>query len=88
VVPAGFPSSADDYIEQTLDLNERLVDHPAATFFIRVAGESMRDAGVNSGDILVVDRAVEPGNGKIVVAAVNGELTLKRLRVRDGRLFL
>jgi DNA polymerase V len=48
----------------------------------------MRDAGVNSGDILVVDRAVEPGNGKIVVAAVNGELTLKRLRVRDGRLFL
>jgi DNA polymerase V len=86
--PAGFPSPAEDYIDKKIDLNEHLVRHPAATFFVRVDGDSMRDAGVASGDILVVDRALEPKDGSIVVAALDGELTVKRLRRRDGKLFL
>jgi DNA polymerase V len=77
-VQAGFPSPADDYIERQLDLNDLMVKHPAATFFVRVEGESMRDAGIHTDDILVVDRSVEATNGKIVVAVINGEFTVKR----------
>lgn len=80
-VQAGFPSPADDYIENHLDLNELVIKHPAATFFVRVDGDSMRDAGIHSGDLLVVDRALQPAHGKIVVAVVNGEFTVKRIRV-------
>ncbi|MHC1788707.1 LexA family protein [Solidesulfovibrio sp.] len=87
-VSAGFPSPAEDYIDKKLDLNEHLVRHPAATFFVRAAGDSMRDAGVASGDILVVDRAVTATDGHIVIAALDGELTVKRLRRRNGRLYL
>lgn len=87
-VPAGFPSPAEDYIDKELDLNEHLVKHPSATFFVRVAGDSMRDAGISPGDILVVDRAVEAQTGHIVIAALDGELTVKRLRKQNGRLFL
>ncbi len=78
-VPAGFPSPADDYVEKTLDLNELCVKQPAATFFVRVEGESMLGAGIHPNDILVVDRSIEPVPGKIVVCALNGELTVKRL---------
>ncbi len=87
-VPAGFPSPAEDYIDRRLDLNEHLIRHPTATFFVRAAGESMRDAGVAPGDILVVDRAVEARDGQIVIAVLDGEMTVKRLRRRDGRLLL
>jgi DNA polymerase V len=87
-VSAGFPSPAEDYLERALDLNELCIAHPAATFYVRASGDSMRDAGIKSGDILVVDRAVEARPGKIVIAAVDGELTVKRLRCLDGRLFL
>jgi len=87
-VQAGFPSPAEDYIDKKLDLNEQLVRHPAATFFVRVDGDSMRDAGVASGDILVVDRAVEPRDGHIVIAALDGELTVKRLRRKNGQVLL
>ena len=87
-VPAGFPSPADDYIDRKLDLNEHLVKHPAATFFVRVHGDSMTEAGITTGDILIVDRALEPQNGSIVIAAVNGELTVKRLKKTAGRLLL
>lgn len=87
-VPAGFPSPAEDYIDKKLDLNEHLVRHPAATFFVRVTGDSMRDAGIASGDILVVDRAIEARDRHIVIAALDGELTVKRLRRKNGRLFL
>ncbi|EPR44311.1 Peptidase S24/S26A/S26B, conserved region [Desulfovibrio sp. X2] len=87
-VPAGFPSPAEDYIDRRLDLNEHLVKNPAATFFVRVSGDSMRDAGITSGDILVVDRSLEPRDGAVVVAALDGELTVKRLRTRRGRLYL
>jgi DNA polymerase V len=78
-VSAGFPSPADDYLDRKLDLNEHLVKHPAATFFVRVAGDSMIGAGINDNDILVVDRSLEPCSGSIVIAVVNGELTVKRL---------
>lgn len=83
-VPAGFPSPADDYIEGQLDLNEYFVDHPAATFYVRVTGESMTGAGISPNDILVVDRSLEAVHGKIVIAVVNHELTVKRLFRRGG----
>lgn len=78
-VQAGFPSPADDYMEGKLDLNEHLVKHPAATFFVRAAGYSMIKAGIHPGDILVVDRSIEAKHGKIVIAVVDGQLTVKRL---------
>ncbi|WP_080502755.1 LexA family transcriptional regulator [Neochlamydia sp. EPS4] len=77
-VSAGFPSPAENYIEKRLDLNELLVKHPASTFFVRVQGDSMHEAGVFSGDILVVDRSLEPLSGKIIVAIVNGEFMVRR----------
>ncbi len=87
-VAAGFPSPADDYIENTLDLNDFLIEHPAATFFVRVTGDSMTGAGINSGDILIVDRALTPRSGSVVVAILNGEFTVKRLSRLNGKIFL
>lgn len=78
-VEAGFPSPAEDHIEATLDLNELLIEHPAATFFVRVAGDSMIEAGIHPSDVLVVDRSKTPIHGNIVIALVNGEYTVKRL---------
>lgn len=87
-VSAGFPSPAGDYVEGRLDLNQHLIRHPAATFFVRVTGDSMIGAGIHSGDILIVDRAVEPTDGKVVVVALDGELTVKRLSRSNGRVVL
>ena len=87
-VSAGFPSPADDYIEKTLDLNDLLVQKPAATFFVRAEGESMLGAGIHSNDILVVDRSIEPVVGKIVICALNGELTVKRLKSITNEIVL
>lgn len=87
-VRAGFPSPADDYIDKCLDLNELLIRHPAATFFVRASGDSMSGAGIHSGDILVVDRALEPSHHSIVIAALDGELTVKRLVREGGKVFL
>lgn len=81
-VRAGFPSPADDYIEGRLDLNEHLIHHPAATFFVRAEGDSMLRVGIHHGDLLLVDRSLEPADGSVVVAAVDGELVVKRLRLR------
>jgi DNA polymerase V len=78
-VAAGFPSAAEDFVEGKLDLNDILIKRPTATFYVKVAGESMRDAGIFPGDILVVDRGERPQHGHVVVAVVNGELTVKRL---------
>ena len=78
-VAAGFPSPADDYVEKNLDLNELPVQKPAATFFVRAQGESMLGAGIHPNDILVVDRSLEAVPGKVVICAINGELTVKRL---------
>ena len=87
-VQAGFPSPADDHMERSLDLNEHLVRNPAATFFVRVQGESMRDAGIHSGDILVVDRSVSAEDRQIVVAMLDGDFTVKRLRRKKAQVFL
>jgi DNA polymerase V len=84
-VAAGFPSPADDYVETALDLHQHLIAHPAATFYVRVSGDSMTGAGIFAGDILVVDRSREPLDRAIVIAVVNGELTVKRMRrLGDG----
>lgn len=82
-IPAGFPSPANDFVEKTLSLDELLVEHPIATFFVQVSGDSMKNAGILTGDVLVVDRSKEPANKNIVVAVVNGEMTVKRL-LRNG----
>ncbi|MDH2894699.1 translesion error-prone DNA polymerase V autoproteolytic subunit (plasmid) [Rahnella variigena] len=79
-VPCGFPSPAQDYVESRIDLNKLLIAHPSATYFIRVSGHSMSDANVNEGDLLVVDSALTAVDGDIVVAAVDGEFTVKKLR--------
>ncbi len=78
---AGFPAPGDDEVEKALDLNDLLIENPSATFFVRVAGDSMEKAGIFSGDILVVDRSLEPVRGTIVVAAVYGEMVVKRLDI-------
>jgi DNA polymerase V len=87
-VSAGFPSPADDYVETRMDLNELVVKRHASTFYVRVKGLSMRDAGIDDGDILVVDRAEEPSMNKKVVAVINGEFTVKVISQISGKLFL
>jgi DNA polymerase V len=87
-VSAGFPSPADDHIEQQLDLNEHLIKNPSSTFFVRVSGESMKEVGIFPNDILIVDRSIKPINGKIVIAVIDGELTVKRLKKEKSALFL
>ncbi len=87
-VAAGFPSPADDYIDSGIDLNEQLIRHPSSTFFLRVSGESMGGAGIQHGDLLIVDRSIEPRPGRIVVAVLEGGFTLKRLAWHRGRLRL
>lgn len=78
-VKAGFPSPADDYLEGHLDLNEYLIKNSETTFYVRVSGDSMVNAGIFDNDLLLVDRSLQPSHGKIVIAAINGELTVKRL---------
>ena len=85
---AGFPSPAQDYEGRLLDLNEHLVKRPAATFFINVTGDSMEEFGIHDGDLLVVDRSIEPRPGHILVAMLEGELTVKRYAIVDGCPFL
>ena len=87
-VAAGSPMTADDHMDDMLDINNLLISHPHATFFVRVEGDSMRDAGISTGDILVVDRAVEAQHGSIVVAIINSEFTVKRLWKGDNRIEL
>jgi len=87
-VQAGFPSPADDYVESGLDLNHHLIKRPASTFLVRVQGDSMVNAGIRDGDTLIVDRAVEAQSGSVVVAALNGELTVKRIRKQEDDLYL
>lgn len=87
-VAAGFPSPAQDYVENTLDLNELCIDHPAATFLVRVSGDSMRDAGILDGDILVVDRSLTAVQGNIIVASLNQEFTVKELCLKPVRQLL
>ena len=83
-VAAGFPSPADEYVERDVDLNAELVRNPPATFFVRATGQSMRDAPIRDGDILVVDRSLTPTAGRVVLAVIDGELTVKRLQRQSG----
>lgn len=90
-VKAGFPSPAEDYLHESLDFNRDLIRHPEATFYGRVAGDSMQDAGICEGDIAVIDRSVEPQNGDVIVAYINGEFTIKFLDLthrKDGYIEL
>jgi DNA polymerase V len=87
-VQAGFPSPADDYIEGYLDLNSKFIRHPSSTFVLQATGDSMIEAGIFSGDWLLVDRSIEATDGRIVIAAVNGELTVKRLSSKQGTVQL
>ena len=87
-VSAGFPSPADDNLEKSLDLNSYLIKRPAATFFVRVNGDSMINAGINDNDILVVDRSVKPSHGKVIIAVLDGQMTVKRLHKRSGKIIL
>jgi DNA polymerase V len=87
-VPAGFPSPAEDYVEIKLDLNVLLVEHPASTYFVKASGQSMIGASINHGDILVVDRSLNAKHGDIVIAVVEGEVTVKRLHYLSGEIAL
>ena len=87
-VSAGFPSPATDYIENKLDLNEYLIKHPAATFIVKAKGPSMTDAGILSGDLLIVDRSIDPKSNDIVIASIFGDLTVKKLQKKEKSLFL
>ena len=87
-VSAGFPSPADDYLDLPIDLNEFLIKHPAATFYVRVKGNSMEGAGIRNGDLLIVDRAEEPRNKSIVLGVFDGEFTVKRIKKKGSDLYL
>lgn len=80
-IQAGFPSPADDYLDKTLDLNDLMIKNPPTTFFVKVEGDSMSGIGIHPGDLLVVDRSKDPVEGKIIIAALDGELTVKRIRI-------
>jgi len=87
-ISAGFPSPATDYMENKLDLNEHLIKHPAATFIVKASGFSMIDAGIHSGDLLIIDRSITPQNNNIVIASIFGDLTVKKLKKKKNILFL
>tara|TARA_Y100001970_G_C14117067_1_gene794203 strand:+ start:409 stop:876 length:468 start_codon:yes stop_codon:yes gene_type:complete len=87
-IQAGFPSPAEDHMEQRLDLNSLVIENPSATFFVRVAGESMKDVGINDGDILVVDRSIEKWENRIVVAVIDSEFTIKRFTKQNESVVL
>lgn len=87
-VHAGFPSPADDFLEGSLDLNTLVIKHPEATFFARVEGDSMQDEGILEGDLLIVDKAVEPYDGCLAVSFIDGEFTLKRVKMESDRILL
>ena len=80
-IKAGFPSPASDFLDLSIDLNKELVKHPNATFYGRVKGESMKNVGINDGDLLIIDKSLEPINGKIAVCFIDGEFTLKRIKL-------
>lgn len=87
-IQAGFPSPAQDYISESIDLNREIVQHPAATFYGRVSGESMVDDGIDPDDIVVIDRSLEPMDGDLAVCCLDGEFTLKRIRLEADKVWL
>lgn len=87
-VQAGFPSPAQDYLNETIDLNRELIRHPASTFYARVEGNSMINEGIEPGDILVIDRSIEPADGDLAVCCLDGDFTLKRISLSEGKIWL
>ena len=87
-ISAGFPSPAEEYIELAIDLNKELVKHPSSTFYGRVRGNSMKDANINDGDILIIDKSLPPRNGQKAVCFINGEFTIKTLKIEKGKVWL
>ena len=87
-VSAGFPSPADDYTEENIDLNEHLISNPFSTFFLRVKGDSMINAGINDKDLIIVDKSLIAKPGNIVIAMIDGEFTIKRLSIKNDELYL
>lgn len=87
-IRAGFPSPAEDYAEPTLDLNRYVIKNPAATFYARISGDSMEGADIHDGDIAVIDKSLEPTDGCIAVCYIDGEFTLKRIKVEQNRVWL
>jgi len=87
-IRAGFPSPAEDFTEPTLDLNHYVIKNPASTFYARITGDSMQDASIQDGDIVVIDKSLEPTNGSIAVCFIDGEFTLKRISIETDRVWL
>lgn len=87
-ISAGFPSPADDFIDKKLDLNDYLIKNPLATFFVKVNGSSMINAGIHDGDMLIIDRSVTPSNNQIVIGVINGEFTVKRISKKNNKILL
>jgi DNA polymerase V len=87
-IRAGFPSPAADFIDISIDLNRHLIRHPSATFYARAKGDSMRDAGIFDGDLLIVDKSIDPEDGKIAICYIDGEFTVKRIRINDTGVWL
>lgn len=87
-ISAGFPSPASDFIDVSIDLNKHLIQHPSATFFAKVKGESMKNEGISDGDLLIIDRSLEPVNGKIAVCFIDGEFTVKTIKLEKDACWL
>lgn len=87
-ISAGFPSPANDFLDISIDLNKEFVRHPSTTFYGRVRGDSMINAGLSDGDLLIIDKSLEPSNGKIAVCFIDGEFTVKRVKLNEGQLWL
>ena len=87
-IVAGFPSPALDFVDASIDLNRHLIKHPSATFYGRVKGDSLKNAGITDGDLLVIDKSLEPTNGRIAVCYLDGEFTAKRIQIRKETVFL
>ncbi|MFO7869121.1 MAG: translesion error-prone DNA polymerase V autoproteolytic subunit [Bacteroidales bacterium] len=87
-IRAGFPSPAEDFVARSIDLNKEFIKNPSATFFGRVSGDSMQDVGIHDGDLLIIDKSLEPQNGKIAVCFIDGEFTVKQIEMREGGFFL
>ncbi|MGA9588660.1 MAG: translesion error-prone DNA polymerase V autoproteolytic subunit [Salegentibacter sp.] len=87
-ISAGFPSPADDYLDSCIDLNRELIKNPDTTFFGRVKGDSMREAGIHNGDLLIIDKSLEPRSGKIAVCFIDGEFTVKRIKIEKDVIWL
>ena len=87
-VSAGFPSPADDYTEENIDLNEHLISNPFSTFFLRVKGDSMINAGIKDKDLIIVDKSLIAKPGNIIIAMIDGEFTIKRLSIKNNELYL